>query len=148
MLFRDKDVKLRNGVKFAIVGILSFVVGTIAVLLCMFAISNVDELFGEYKTAEKALYKYTLNFPLYSEIKELYIILDQNARVEQADAHENEKPVVFYGFSITQGGCASRPELFYSAIVSRNLNLEYLILVFPAVPWASVRWRNILRGLR
>jgi lysophospholipase L1-like esterase len=38
--------------------------------------------------------------------------------------------VVFYGTSITQGGCASRPGMSYQAILSRMLNLDFVNLGF------------------
>ena len=39
-------------------------------------------------------------------------------------------PVVFYGTSITQGGCASRPGMSYQAILGRRLNLDHVNLGF------------------
>ncbi len=90
----------------------------------------VDELFGEYRTGEQGIREYTLNFPLYSEVKGLSILLDEDAVVEPAEPYRNDRPVVFYGSSITQGGCASRPGLSYSAMVSRDLNLDYWNLGF------------------
>ena len=39
-------------------------------------------------------------------------------------------PVVFYGTSITQGGCASRPGMSYQAILGRRLNLNHVNLGF------------------
>jgi lysophospholipase L1-like esterase len=40
------------------------------------------------------------------------------------------KPVVFYGTSITQGGCASRSAMSYQAILGRALNLDFVNLGF------------------
>jgi len=40
------------------------------------------------------------------------------------------KPVVYYGSSITQGGCAENPGLSYQSIVSRRLNLDHVNLGF------------------
>ncbi len=39
-------------------------------------------------------------------------------------------PVVFYGTSITHGGCASRPGLIYEAILARDLNIDFINLGF------------------
>lgn len=41
-----------------------------------------------------------------------------------------EKPIVFYGTSITQGGCTSRPALAYPAVVSRRLDAPHVNLGF------------------
>ncbi len=72
----------------------------------------------------------TINFPLYSEVKELYIGLKKGSVIKKAKRYKNEKPVVYYGSSITQGGCASRPGSSYQAIVSRKLNLDFVNLGF------------------
>ncbi|MEF9932226.1 MAG: SGNH/GDSL hydrolase family protein, partial [Bacteroidales bacterium] len=39
-------------------------------------------------------------------------------------------PIVFYGTSVTQGGCASRPGMAYPAIIERKLNRETINLGF------------------
>src|SRR5208283_5052762 len=40
------------------------------------------------------------------------------------------RPVVFYGTSITQGGCASRSGMSYQAILGRMLNIDFVNLGF------------------
>src|SRR5205823_11246646 len=40
------------------------------------------------------------------------------------------KPVVFYGTSITQGGCASRPGMVHTAILGRRLDRPVINLGF------------------
>lgn len=80
--------------------------------------------------ADKKIREVTINFPLYTEVCELYIGLDENSVIEPADEYEIQKPVVYYGSSITQGGCASRPGNSYQSIVSRKLNCDYINLGF------------------
>ena len=72
----------------------------------------------------------TINFPLYSDVKKLYIGLEKNAVIKEANPYKNEKPIVYYGSSITQGGCASRPGNSYQAIISRKLDRDYINLGF------------------
>ena len=72
----------------------------------------------------------TINMPLYGNVSELYIGVDENAVIEKAPEYVNEKPVVYYGSSITQGGCASRPGRIYQAVISRRFNLDYVNLGF------------------
>ena len=71
-----------------------------------------------------------INFPLYNGLSELYVGLHKDARVEPPEPYEYPVPVVFYGSSITQGGCASRPGMSYQAILSRDLNFDYINLGF------------------
>ena len=72
----------------------------------------------------------TINLPLYSNVSALYIGLDEHASLKKSAAYKFEKPIVFYGSSITQGGCASRPGNSYESIISRALQTDYLNLGF------------------
>ena len=72
----------------------------------------------------------TINMPLYSGVEELYIGLQKDAQISEASSYVNQKPVVYYGSSITQGGCASRPGTCYQAIISREFNYDYVNLGF------------------
>ena len=65
---------------------------------------------------------FTLNFPLYSGIKSLKIGIDKDAEIRPPAPWQDDRPMVFYGSSITQGGCASRPGMAYPAILGRRFN--------------------------
>ena len=69
-------------------------------------------------------------FPLYNNVKELYIALEDTAAVSEGDKFEACPPVVFYGSSITQGGCASHPGNAYTNMIMRELNREIINLGF------------------
>lgn len=72
-----------------------------------------------------------INFPLYNDLTDLFIGLSNTAEVCKGEKYKYEdKPVVYYGSSITQGGCASRPGNSYQAIISRKLNTDFLNLGF------------------
>ena len=71
----------------------------------------------------------TIEFPLYGGIDKLYIGLPRGSRIA-SPAPRRIKPVAFYGSSITQGGCVSRPGSMYSNIICRaldcdNINMGY-----------------------
>lgn len=76
------------------------------------------------------MHEVLIHFPLYSEVSELYIGLKDGCEVLEADPYKTELPVVYYGSSITQGGCASRPGMAYQNILSRHLSCEQLNLGF------------------
>ena len=82
----------------------------------------------EFDNAE--MREITINFPLYSDVKELYIGVDENSRLEESMSYRVEQPVVYYGSSITQGGCASRPGSCYQSIISRRFDCDYINLGF------------------
>ena len=72
----------------------------------------------------------TINFPLYNDVYKLYIGLKEGCVLKEAPKYTREKPIVFYGSSITQGGCASRPGNAYTAIVSRKYDIDHINLGF------------------
>ena len=72
----------------------------------------------------------TICMPLYNDVIKVFVGLDASAEVLPDTGYAYEKPVVFYGSSITQGGCASRPGSEYAAILSRRLRFDYVNLGF------------------
>ena len=76
-------------------------------------ISNMDPVMREYR----------LYLPLYDGVTELEIGIDSLSSILKPE-RTNNKPIVFYGTSITQGGCASRPGMVHTSIISRKLDVE------------------------
>jgi hypothetical protein len=76
------------------------------------------------------LREFTINMPLYNTVRELYVGVKDTANLLPPKDYTVEKPIVYYGSSITQGGCASRPGTSYQAIVSRKFDCEYINLGF------------------
>lgn len=76
--------------------------------------------------------EYMLYFPLYDGVTSLKIGVDSLAgiRPSKVDLPVRSKPVVCYGTSILQGGCASRPGMVHTSILSRWLNREFINLGF------------------
>jgi len=70
--------------------------------------------------------EFTVNFPLYNGVKSVQIGLTPNSRLEKPTPYLIQKPIIFYGSSITQGGCASRPGNAYTHILSRWLDANFL----------------------
>ena len=73
---------------------------------------------------------FTINFPVHSVVESLEIGLAPSATVKEAAPYRDIKPVVIYGSSIVHGTAASRPGLIYPAIMSRDLNIDFLNLGF------------------
>jgi lysophospholipase L1-like esterase len=73
--------------------------------------------------------EYLLYLPLYNGIATLEIGVPKDAALEPA-APEVRKPIVFYGTSILQGGCASRPGMAYPSILGRRLDWPVINLGF------------------
>ena len=73
---------------------------------------------------------YTINMPLYDGVKELYIGLAKDSEIAPAAPYKYEKPVLYYGSSITQGGCASRPGNSYQGFIERKYDTDFINLGF------------------
>ncbi len=76
--------------------------------------------------------EYMLYLPLYDGLVSLEIGVQADAVIERpkVNSPRKEKPVVFYGTSITQGGCASRAGMSYPNIISRMLDRQIINLGF------------------
>ena len=110
----------------------------------------------KFPTNEKELVKnlqperreYLLYFPLYNGIEELKIGIPQRASFETGQRRPQEvKPIVFYGTSILQGGCASRPGMAYPAILSRRLDVPQINLGFSGNAWSEPEVAGLLAEL-
>lgn len=85
-------------------------------------ISNMDPVEREYM----------LYLSLYDGVKSLEIGVDEGASLDQpaVGRPSREKPVVMYGTSILQGGCANRPGMAHTNILGRCLDREVINLGF------------------
>lgn len=110
-----------------------------------FNIENGYESVCEFKSKE--IREITINFPLYSDVKELYIGLQDGAMHKEAQSYKNIKPIVYYGSSITQGGCASTPGMSYQSIISRELNYDYINLGFSGCALAEDEIADYIKNL-
>jgi hypothetical protein len=72
---------------------------------------------------------YLLNLPLWNPLTSLSIGVRAGACF-QTRPNGKGKSVVFYGTSIVNGGCASRPGMAYPAIIGRRLDCETVNLGF------------------
>ncbi len=72
--------------------------------------------------------EYAAYLPLYNGVDALSIGVAAGSRF---DGHPpREKPIVFYGTSITHGACASRPGMVHTAILGRWLDMPVVNLGF------------------
>ncbi|MBQ8296062.1 MAG: hypothetical protein IJX87_06495 [Clostridia bacterium] len=74
--------------------------------------------------------EYILYFPLYNPVGRLQIGLDKSAKVEGGKHYKRVAPILYYGSSITQGGCASRPDNCYQAFIEKWNNVDFINLGF------------------
>lgn len=91
--------------------------------------TNAAQLAGGLPPGERV---FLLYLPLYNGVSSVEIGLPKGAALKKAPARaeSRRKPVVFYGTSITQGGCASRPGMVHTAILGRRLDVPVINLGF------------------
>ncbi|MCX6622889.1 MAG: GDSL-type esterase/lipase family protein [Acidobacteria bacterium] len=88
----------------------------------------VDHVYIDLKDQPRKEREVVLYLSLYKPVKVVAIGLDKDAQVRKARPFAVAGPVVYYGTSITQGGCASRSGMSYQAILGRMLNTDFVNL--------------------
>ena len=73
---------------------------------------------------------FQLNLPLYNGVTSVRLGVPAGYRLERVLEPVRRPPICFYGTSIVQGGCASRPGMAYPAIVRREMGIEGINLGF------------------
>jgi len=91
-----------------------------------------DNEFRLVKTSGSIYREYLLNLPLYDGIDSLSIGVNSSAEITLPSEKYlmDKKPVVYYGSSIAQGGCASRPGMAFTNILERAMNRSFINMGF------------------
>ena len=87
---------------------------------------NESTLFSDLPVENR---EFMLYLPLYNGLSVLDLGIPEGVKIEGSPVRTT-KPVVFYGTSILQGGCASRPGMAYPAIIGRKLDIPIINLGF------------------
>ena len=88
-----------------------------------------------------------INFPLYNPVDDIFIGIKEGSTLLPAPDYKIEKPIVYYGSSITQGGCASRPGMAYEAHVTRRFDVNHINLGFAGAARAEDAIIDYIAGL-
>ena len=78
---------------------------------------------------DPGIHTYMAYFPLRNSLLDVSFGVPRSAKFQPV-APRSEKPIVFYGTSITHGACASRPGMSHVAILGGRLNLPVVKLGF------------------
>jgi hypothetical protein len=90
-----------------------------------------------------------LYLPLYNGVKSVSIGIPQdcNIRTPSADSLKQRKTVVYYGTSIVQGGCVSRPGMSPTALMARALDVNIINLGFSGCGRMEIEMADLLAEL-
>jgi hypothetical protein len=83
-----------------------------------------------YPKEQGQFYDYDLYFPLYNGVKKIYVGVAKGSKFETPRQYKNKSPILYYGSSITQGGCAGHPGNDYQGHIARAVNYDYINLGF------------------
>lgn len=95
-------------------------------------INNISSTADVISNMEPEMREYMLYLPLYDGVDSLYVGTAPEAAfaLPAVDLPVREKPIVWYGTSLLQGGCANRAGMAHTNILSRRLNREIINLGF------------------
>lgn len=83
-----------------------------------------------FRGGERKQRSITLYLPPFQRLEILALALDRGSQVLPPEPFSRPLPIVYYGSSIAQGACASRPGMSYEAILSRRLGVDFVNLGF------------------
>ena len=94
--------------------------------------------------------EYMLYLSLYDGVTSLEIGVDEGAFLEQpaVDRPSRKKPIVMYGTSILQGGCANRPGMAHTNIIGRRLDREVINLGFSGNALLDLEIAHLMAGIQ
>lgn len=83
-----------------------------------------------FQKQPRKMQEFTLYLPVYNDLAQLEIGLESDAVLASPTRFRLPKPVLFYGTSITQGGCSSRGANGFVPLVGRKLGVDVVNLGF------------------
>ncbi len=89
-----------------------------------------------------------LYLPLYNGVKRLEIGILEGFTVDRGAPFALDAPIVYYGSSITQGGCASRPGNSYQALISHATNTDHVNLGFSGSAKGDIPLADYIAGMK
>ncbi len=89
----------------------------------------------------------TILLPRNEPVLDLEISVDDEYTILPPDPYTYEKPIVFYGSSITEGGCSSSVSKCYTALVTRWLDSDYINLGVSGNAKGETNMANYIKNL-
>jgi len=86
-------------------------------------------------------------FPRNELIRDITVTLEEGSELLPPTPYRVDLPVVFYGSSITEGGCCSNHHNAYNAILSRKLDMDFVNLGFSGSAKGEPAMAEYIAGL-
>ncbi len=91
--------------------------------------AEVVDVRKNFNDKQTRMRNYIFFCPLYNDyITDIKVIVEKDAKVDKGLDYKDVKPIVYYGSSITQGGCVSRADNAYSAHIEKWTGVDFINL--------------------
>ncbi|MBQ7153772.1 MAG: hypothetical protein IJR83_07570 [Clostridia bacterium] len=91
---------------------------------------------------------YTLNLPIGNHVEYVYIGIKNGSSIGPGKSYRPLDPIVYYGSSITMGGCAGRPGCTYQSIIARHTDVDFINLGFAGAAKGEKAIAEYMRELK
>ncbi len=110
---------------------------------------DVVDVCGNFIDNEKKVRDFIMYCPLYNDyITEIQVLLDEGATIGEGKKYKDVLPIVYYGSSITQGGCVSRADNAYEGFIESWTNVDFVNLGFSGNARGEERMAEYIANLR
>lgn len=87
---------------------------------------------------------FIINLPLYQAMDDVMIGFNKEAKLFKPRPHKHQGRILIYGTSVTQGGCANRPGMAFTNILSRKMDYEFINLGFSGSGMGEIEMANLI----
>lgn len=106
-----------------------------------------NKRFGGSFTKSDEMQDVTIFLPRNEILKEVFIEVEDDADVEPPTPYKYDKPVVYYGSSITEGGHTQRLTNAYPTIISRRLDTDFINFGFSGAAKGEIEMAEHIASL-
>ena len=106
-----------------------------------------EKRFEKTVTKEKVMEDVTVWLPRNEIISDIEIEIDDDAVISEPTPYKYSKPILYYGSSITEGGCCESITSGYNAIISRHLDVDYYNFGFSGNAKGDMNMAEYISGI-
>ncbi len=106
-----------------------------------------QKCFEKTVTKENILEDVIVWLPRNEVISDIEIEIDDEAVMAEPTPYKNAKPILYYGSSITEGGCCESITSGYNAIISRHLDVDYYNFGFSGNAKGDLHMAEYIAGI-
>ena len=107
---------------------------------------DLERLLFTREPSDTGMREWTIDLPLYGGVAAISVGVSPEATIEAPPPHAYGK-ILFYGSSITQGGCASRPGNMYPSMLCRAVDAEQVNLGFSGCALGEIAMAKTISDL-